>query len=61
MSDKMISILQPNADIVRIIILFLEKYEILSDQDRKSIGLFVKCASNPPLIYNVSGETHETT
>lgn len=56
-----VPLLEINADVLRVIVLFLEKYEILSEQDRDSISLFVKCAANPPLLYKKCEGKDETT
>jgi hypothetical protein len=44
----------PNLNLVKLAILFLEKYDILEAEDRKTIGQAIRMLSNPLMIMNVN-------
>ena len=45
-------IIGPDPEILAIMRLFLEKYEVLSEKDRSAYGEFIRCMMNPPVIFN---------
>jgi hypothetical protein len=46
-------LIPPDPEILKIARLFLEKYEILSDEDRRAYRGFISCLINPPLAFNM--------
>jgi len=40
----------PDPEILKIVRLFLEKYEVLSEKDRSAYSRFISCLMNSPLI-----------
>jgi hypothetical protein len=48
------TVIPPDPNLVVIVRLFLEKYEILEAEDRKTIGQAIRMISNPLMIMNVN-------
>jgi hypothetical protein len=46
------TILAPDPELIKIVRLYLEKYEVLADEDRKMYRQLIVMIVNPPVIVN---------
>jgi hypothetical protein len=49
-------IIGPDPEILAIMRLFLEKYEVLAEEDREAYRKYISLLTNPPLAFNMEAK-----